>query len=96
MQFEWNENKRLANLDSKGLDFRQAWQIYESRTKITLQSPYEDEERLIDMAEINGRVAVLVYTYRNGHVRCISFRYAKTKERRMYYHARQAHPPLQH
>ena len=96
MQFEWDENKRRSNLESKGLDFRQAWQVYESQNKITLQSPYPDEERLMDMAEINGRVAVLVYTYRNDHVRCISFRYAKSKERRIYDHARQAHQPLQH
>lgn len=95
MLFEWDENKRLSNLESKGLDFREAWRVYESPHKITLKSPYPDEKRLIDMAEIEGKVALLVYTYRHHHVRCISFRYAKTKERRIYYHARQAHDPLQ-
>jgi len=95
VQFEWDEKKRKSNLESKGLDFRQAWRVYESPDKVTLKSPYPDEERLIDMAELEGKVALLVYTYRDHNVRCISFRYAKTKERRIYDHARQTYRPLQ-
>jgi uncharacterized DUF497 family protein len=38
----------------------------------------------VDIAEVEGRAVVLVYTLRSEAVRCISFRYAKRKERRIY------------
>jgi uncharacterized DUF497 family protein len=38
----------------------------------------------VDIAEVEGRAMVLVYTLRRDAVRCISFRYAKRKERRMF------------
>jgi uncharacterized DUF497 family protein len=52
--------------------------------KLTLKSRYSDEPRLVDIAEVEGRAVVLVYTLRSEAVRCISFRYAKRKERRIY------------
>jgi uncharacterized DUF497 family protein len=84
--YEWDEKKRLYNLKQHGLDFRRASLVYEDPNKITLASPYPDEERLVDMAEVEGRVLLLVYTIRDEKVRCISFRYAKRKtEGRIYY-----------
>lgn len=84
--YEWDEAKRRYNLDRRGLDFADAWQVYEAEDKMTLRSPYPQEERWMDMAEVNGRVVVLVYTMRGDAVRCISLRYAKRgKERSMYY-----------
>ncbi len=37
------------------------------------------------MAEVDGRVLPLVYTMRGEAVRCISFRFAKRKERTIFY-----------
>ena len=86
IEYEWDEEKRLYNLNRRGLDFNDAWRVYEAEDKITLKSPYPHEERWMDMAEINGRVMVLVYTMRGNAVRCISFRYAKRgRERSLYY-----------
>ena len=85
MRYEWYEPKRLANLERHQLDFRKAWLVYENPNKVTLSSPYPDEPRLIDMAEIDGTVWLLVYTVRGQDVRCISFRTAHRKERRIYY-----------
>jgi len=84
--YEWDEEKRLHNLKEHGLDFRRAKLVYENPNKITLRSTYPDEERLIDMAEVEERVLLLVYTIRNEKIRCISLRYAKRKtEGRIYY-----------
>jgi uncharacterized DUF497 family protein len=88
--YEWDEAKRLTNLARHGLDFRRADLVYEHPGKITLNSPYPDEPRLVDLAEVQGRVLVLVYTMRRDAVRCISFRYAKRKEQRIYDERRQA------
>jgi uncharacterized protein len=86
IEYEWDEDKRLYNLNRRGLDFNDAWRVYEAENKITLKSTYPHEERLIDMAEVDGRVLLLVYTMRGEAVRCIALRYAKRgKERGLYY-----------
>jgi uncharacterized DUF497 family protein len=38
----------------------------------------------VDIAEVERRAMVLVYTLRSEAIRCISFRYAMRKERRIY------------
>lgn len=84
IEYEWDEDKRLSNLERHGLDFRSAYLVYENQGKLTLKSRYSDEPRFVDIAEVEGRTVVLVYTLRSEAVRCISFRYAKRKERRIY------------
>jgi uncharacterized DUF497 family protein len=84
IEYEWDEDKRLSNLERHGLDFRRAYLVYENPGKLTLKSRYPEEPRLVDIAEVEGRALVLVYTLRGEAVRCISFRYAKRKERRLY------------
>jgi uncharacterized DUF497 family protein len=37
------------------------------------------------LAEIDGKVRLLVYTMRGNHVRCISYRAADRKEQDFYY-----------
>jgi uncharacterized DUF497 family protein len=86
IEYTWDGQKRLSNLKRHGLDFKDAWQVYEHPDKVTLNSSYSDELRLIDMAEVNGRVRLLVYTVRGEEVRCISFRPAnKGRDQRYYY-----------
>jgi uncharacterized DUF497 family protein len=65
-------------------EYRSAYLVYENPGKLTLKSRYSDEPRLVDIAEVERRTVVLVYTLRSEAVRCISFRYAKRKERRNY------------
>lgn len=87
MKYEWDENKRLSNLEKHGLDFDDADLVYESATKLTLPCTTESEDRWQDIAEIDGTLLVLslVYVYRLDVVRFISFRYANIKERRFFY-----------
>jgi hypothetical protein len=56
IEYTWDERKRLTNLEAHGLDFRDAWQVYEHPDKVTIHSSYPDEPHMIDMAEVNGRV----------------------------------------
>ena len=86
MIYEWDERKRIVNLEKHGLDFADAWKVSEASVKVTLPMPHTEsgEVRWIDIAEIAGVVLVLVYTLRGDSVRNISFRSAKRKERRYF------------
>jgi len=39
MDFEWDEAKRLANLEKHGVDFLRAQMLFDGRPVITAQSP---------------------------------------------------------
>jgi hypothetical protein len=84
--YEWDERKWIGNLEKHGLDFADAWKVYEASVKVTLPVPHTEsgEVRWIDIAEIAGVVLVLVYTMRGNSARSISFRNAKREERRFF------------
>jgi uncharacterized DUF497 family protein len=84
-RYEWDEEKRFANLKKHKLDFRVARYVYEHPDKVTVADQYPYEERFWDLAEVNGAVRLLVYTMRGSVVRCISFRPTTPSERRFYY-----------
>jgi uncharacterized DUF497 family protein len=44
MLFEWDEQKRLFNLDKHGLDFLDVWAVFEERHLIVPSSHGGDEE----------------------------------------------------
>ena len=84
--YEWNEAKRLTNLQKHGLDFADAGLVYENPNKVTYPSHRTDELRMQDTAVvgIEGRFLTLVYVPRENNIRLISFRRASLKERRRY------------
>ncbi|MEA5533154.1 BrnT family toxin [Crocosphaera sp. XPORK-15E] len=86
MRYTWDEAKNEANLRKHGLSFFDADLVYESSVKLTLPSQYDSfETRWIDIAQVQEEVLLLVYTIREDTIRCISFRKASRKERRLYY-----------
>lgn len=82
----WDERKRQTNLAKHGLDFADAYLVYDNPEKVTLLSPRGAEERAMDLAmvEIAGSVLALVYVERGPDVRVISFRRASRRERKLY------------
>jgi uncharacterized DUF497 family protein len=84
--YEWDEAKRRSNLEKHGLDFRDAWLVYENPEKLTYISHRGEESRWMDLAMvlIHGRLLVLIYTMRGKKVRIISFRPASREERDHY------------
>lgn len=84
--YVWDEAKRRANLKKHGLDFKDAYLIYENPEKCTYEASRDDEYRLMDiaLAVIRGRLLTLVYTERGEDVRVISFRNASREERKRY------------
>ena len=84
--YVWDEAKRKSNLKKHGLDFRDAYLVYENPDKCTYDASREDEYRLMDaaLALIKGRLLTLVYTETGNEVRVISFRNASREERKRY------------
>ena len=87
MIYEWDENKRAANLEKHLLDFDDAKFVYESRYKLEIVISRDGEMRIAAFAYVFDVLAVLtlVMTKRGERVRCISYRYAHEEERSFYY-----------
>lgn len=88
MQFEWDESKRLSNLEKHGVDFEDAITIWND-TVIEIPDHRRDyaEPRLIALSTVNGRELVVAYTPRGDTRRIISARKANDRERRAYHAA---------
>jgi uncharacterized protein len=87
MIYEWDETKRLSNIEKHGYDLADGDLVYESPDKITLESHRPHEKRWVDIAEIDGELVTLTLTYtlRGTSVRFISLRPASRKERSLYH-----------
>jgi len=81
--FVWDEAKRKSNLKKHGLDFNDAYLVYENPDKCTYDASRDDEYRLMDvaLAVVKGRLLTLVYTEQGDTGRVISFRHASRTER---------------
>lgn len=87
VEFQWDEKKYGENLRKHGLSFEDADLVFLSPDKITAETtrPGMSERRWTDVADVLGRVLVLVYTPRGEAIRVISFRPANRRERRKYH-----------
>lgn len=91
MRFEWDEEKNQDNITKHGLDFADAWAVFE-RPLIARLDTREDygEDRWQGIGMLQGRVVVIVFTERAPDIiRIISLRKADSNERRAYAQALQ-------
>ena len=87
MKFTYDQNKDAANIIKHGLSLADAPLVFNAPNKLTLESPRDNEARLLDIALVNmaGIVLVLVDVMRQpDEVRVISLRRASKQERTMY------------
>jgi uncharacterized protein len=84
--FEWDEAKRLANLNQRGLDFADSDIVFDGRPVTTAPSRRNNEERFVSTAEIDGKLYTVVWMWRGENQRIISFRRASHAEERAYRH----------
>ena len=90
MRYEYNQNKKAANLKKHGLDFDDAKLVFESAQIVTFEDSRYDygEVRYITLGLLNGNVVVVVTTETNTTVRIISMRKAEKHEQTIYYENR--------
>ncbi len=85
MEYEWDENKRIANIAKHNVDFSEAENFDWSSALATVDDRFEyQEERWVALGLINNRLHVLVYAFRNDNIRIISLRRANKREQDYY------------
>jgi uncharacterized DUF497 family protein len=86
--YEWDEDKRKANILKHGLDFVEVESVFYDPYRITIEdinSSYgEIRFKTIGMLASKIVVVVVVHTERNGATRVISLRFATKRERSLY------------
>jgi uncharacterized DUF497 family protein len=91
MRYEWDENKRLINLQKHGLDFRDAPDVLSDPFGFEIIAVVNGEERahFIGESDRHPVVGLVVYTEKTNAdqeevIRIISFRKATKGEMRLY------------
>ncbi len=85
-RFEWDENKRISNLEKHGIDFFDAHEIWDSLMLVAddLRFNY-GENRFIALGSLKNRIVACAYTTRkNKIIRIISLRKANSREVKYY------------
>jgi uncharacterized DUF497 family protein len=87
VDFEWDEGKNRENIRKHGLDFNDAWEIFEGRPlspKLDLRRDY-GEDRWTVIGLLGNRVVVVTFTFGSNEViRIISLRKALRHERKRF------------
>ncbi len=89
VEAKWDARKAAGNLKKHGIDFADAVTALHDDAAVTIAEEHPDEERFVTIGtDALGRLVVVVYTWREEHVRIISARKA-TREERMQYEGRE-------
>ncbi|MGE0109333.1 MAG: BrnT family toxin [Bdellovibrionales bacterium] len=83
VKYEWDENKRLSNIEKHGLDFIDSIDVLEA-PHILLKSSHREEMRFLAVGRLDEHFVTIIYTLRNLNIRIISFRRARHEEKRKY------------
>jgi len=87
MEFEWDQNKVIKNIQKHGVSFYEAATVFGNSLSVTFPDPDHStqENRFIIIGLSNiGRLLVVAHTYRKKRVRIISARKATRHERKYY------------
>ncbi len=86
MLFEWDDKKRLSNLEKHRIDFADVIQLFKNPylTKEDRRKDY-GEKRWIVLGIVNDRIVVVVFVFRKQNIRIISARKANKIERSIYH-----------
>jgi hypothetical protein len=83
MEFEWDEKKRLFNIEKHGIDFLQVTQIFNS-LYVEENLLYREESRWRAIGIINDIEITVIYTKRKEAIRIISARRLSKNERKKF------------
>ena len=87
MEYEWNNNKAVANLAKHGVSFEEAKTVFDDHLYVDFYDPDHsyNEQRFILLGEsIQGRLLFVSYMERDNMIRIISAREATHSERKAY------------
>lgn len=85
MKYEWDNNKNQKNIERHGIDFQDAYLIFEQPILVKVDNRKDyGEKRLIGLGILFEVVVVIVFTNRGNAIRVISIRRANKNERKIY------------
>jgi hypothetical protein len=87
MKFEWDERKNRANIKNHGIDFADAWEVFENHLFVWMDNREDyGEDRWVGLGLMHNLVVVLVVFVEKEEetIRIISLRKAKGHEREKY------------
>ena len=88
MRFEWDEHKRLINLQKLGIDFADVWQIFDFDVVMNFDNRFDyGEIRYLSFGLLRGDVIVVAHTENDDLFRIISVRKAEKYEQEIYFNA---------
>jgi hypothetical protein len=87
MAYEWDEAKRLTNIEDHEIDFVDAQEIFDGDIVVVEDDDRFDygERRFLALGLMNGEVIAVVYTERGDNLRLISARKASKHEEKRYF-----------
>jgi uncharacterized DUF497 family protein len=86
MEFEWDEAKRITNLDKHSIDFIDVPDMFDGDILTVEDDRYSyGEQRFVTFGLLQGRVIAVVHTDRGESIRIISARKATRNEQRTYF-----------
>jgi uncharacterized DUF497 family protein len=85
--FEWSPDKARQNLAKHGVAFEAMISAFDDPFALEWEDRRHGdfESRFVLLAQVGGRIYVVVYTWREPLIRMISARMAEPFERRLYY-----------
>lgn len=84
MDYEWDEAKRLSNIEKHGFDFLRASEVLEGDTLIIPDNRQGEPRKIAIGLWHTGLTVAVVYTLRARRYRIISIRRARYAERKAY------------
>lgn len=86
MKFEWDEQKRLINLEKHGIDFADVWEIFQYATYSTVDDRFDyGEIRFLTLGLLFGEIISVCHTETDESFRIISARKAEKHEQETYF-----------
>lgn len=86
MKFEWDEQKRLINLQRHGFDFVGIEDVFAGDKSTILDDRFDyGETRFVTFGFLQGRVVAVVHTDTDETIRIISVRRATKNEQLEFY-----------
>ena len=83
--FEWDEEKKLKNIEKHGVNFEDAKHVFSSKTVSFDDDRFDyGEKRWITLGLLDNRIMVVTHTQRSEKIRIISMRKANKREQEIY------------
>ncbi len=84
MEFEWDEAKRLVNIDKHGIDFLDADLVLAGPHLIGPARTVADESRWLAVGTLDDVYVTIIFTRRGDTIRLISMRSARDGEKQRH------------